>query len=259
MDRVFSDGAGVVAIREMNGEELGEFVSGRLRQLEADEAIAVLSNPFCTAQICNRIASVPRVSSSYDVKVRLVSCRSSPQHVSHRFVRHLYWSDLVRLSTDVKVSPSVRRVIDQQLLTRLPKLALGEKISMARACGRDVAKALMKDPDQKVFIAILDNPRIREEDLVTFVRSDAAHPEKLRLVADHRKWGSRYTIRVALAFNPRTPKACSASQIRYLTLTDRRELRKHRETSTYLRACIDRFENESTGGASITPKGAGLN
>ena len=138
MDRVWSDGAGAVAIREMNGDELAEFVGGRLHQLEEDEAVAVLSNRFCTAPICNRIASVPRLTSYYAVKLQLVTSRSSPQHVSHRFVRHLYWTDLVRLSTDVKISPSIRRVIDQQLLTGLPKLALGEKISMARQCGREV-------------------------------------------------------------------------------------------------------------------------
>jgi hypothetical protein len=245
MDRVWLDGAGAVAIREMNGEELAEFVGHRLHQLEEDEAIAVLANRFCTAPICSRIASVPRLTAYYDVKLRLVACRSSPQHVSHRFVRHLYWSDLVRLSTDVMISPAVRRVVDQQLLMGLPKLALGEKISMARMCGREVSKILMKDPDRKVFGALLDNPRMREEDLVGLIRSGGAHPEKLRLISDHRKWGTRYAIRLALIFNPSTPKACGASQIRYLTEADRRELRKHPQTSTYIRTCLDRFEKES--------------
>lgn len=244
MDRVFSDGAGAVAIREMNGEELAEFVGQRLHQLEGDEAVAILANRYCTAPICARIASVPRLTSHYDVKLRLVTCRASPQHVSHRFVRHLYWTDLVRLSTDVKTPPGVRQVVEQQLLAGLPRLALGEKISMARKCGREVSKVLMKDPDRKVFVALLDNPRIREEDLVSLIRSGGAHPEKLRLLSDHRKWGTRYPIRVALVFNPGTPKACSASQIRYLSARDRRELRKHPQTSTYLRTCLDRFESE---------------
>jgi len=243
VDRIWTDGAGAVAIREMNGEELAEFVGQRLHQLEEDEAIAVLANRFCTAPICNRIASVPRLTSHYEVKLRLVTCRSSPQQVSHRFVRHLYWSDLVRLSTDVRVSPAIRRVVDQQLLTGLPKLALGEKISMARMCGRELSRVLMKDPDNKVFVALLDNPRVREEDLVTYIRAGSPHAEKLRLLADHRKWGTRYTIRLALIFNPSTPKACSASQIRYLTPADRQQLRRHPQTSTYLKTCLDRFES----------------
>lgn len=247
MDRVFSDGAGAVAIREMNGEELAEFIGHRLHEMEEDEAVAVLSNRFCSAPICSRIASVARLTAYYDVKLRLVTCRSSPQHVSHRFVRHLYWPDLVRLSTDVKLSPAVRRLIDQQLLTGLPKLSLGEKVSMARLCGREVSRVLMKDPDRKVFIPLLDNPRIREEDLVQLIRSGAAHPEKLRLLSDHRKWGTRYPIRLALVQNPSTPKACSASQIRYLTPKDRRDIRTHPATSTYLKACIDRFDAEGDG------------
>jgi hypothetical protein len=244
MDRVWQDGAGVVAIREMNAEELAEFVGLRLHQLEEDEAIAVLANRFCTGPICNRIAAEPRLASFYQVKLQLVSCRSAPQQVSHRFVRHLYWSDLVRLSTDVKMSPAIRRVIDQQLLAGLQKLALGEKISMARRCGREVSKALMKDPDRKVFVALLDNPRVREEDLVTLVRSGSAHAEKLRILADHRRWGSRYLIRLALVYNPGTPKACSAAQLRHLTAADRKDLRMHPHTSTYLKACIDRFGDE---------------
>ena len=245
MDRVWSDGAGAVAIREMNGEELAEFVAHRLHQLDEDEAVAVLANRFCTPPICSRIASVPRLTSHYDVKLRLVTCRAAPQHVSHRFVRHLYWTDLVRLSTDVRTSPAVRRVVEQQLLTGIPKLALGEKISMARRCGREISKVLMKDPDRKVFVALLDNPRVREEDLVALVRSGNAHPEKLRILSDHRKWGLRYAIRRALVFNPSTPKGCSASQIRFLTASDRQELRRHPQTSTYLRTCLDRFESEN--------------
>ncbi len=248
MNREWSDGAGVVTIREMNGQELTEFVSARLSSMAEDETIAVLSNRFCTARICSRIANNARLSAYHEIKSRLVGCRAVPQHVAQRFVRHLYWSDLLRLSRDVFINPSVRRAIDQQLINGLTKLSLGEKVATAKICSREVSKLLMKDPDRGVFAALLENARAREEDLVAFIKGFKGPAESLTLVADHRKWGTRYAVRRALAFSPIAPKAVRASQVRFLTRVDRAELRSHPEASVYLRFCIDRFEEDVQSG-----------
>jgi hypothetical protein len=178
---------GLHSIRGMNREELGAFVAANLALLGEDEAIAVLSNRFCTPSLCVVIAGNSRLASYYDVKRRLVICRATPQHLALKFVRHLYWSDLLRHSVDVQVVPLIRNAIDAQLLNALPKLTLGERISTAKSCSRDVGKALAGDADLRVFSALLDNPRLREDDLVAFLQSDRATAEHVKQVARDRR------------------------------------------------------------------------
>ncbi|MGK2855606.1 MAG: hypothetical protein ACSLFQ_00225 [Thermoanaerobaculia bacterium] len=234
--------SGIFAIRAMSGEDLGAFVAANLVTLGEDEAIAVLSNAFCPASVCVAIAGNSRLASYYEVKQRLVTCRATPQHLALKFVRHLYWIDLVRHSTDVQVLPPIRRAIDSQLLSALAKRALGERISTAKCCSRDVGMALMVDPDVRVFTALLNNPRLREDDLVAFVQSDRASAEHLRLVAGHTKWGFRYAIRRAIAFSAAAPRAVAASQLRFLRRNDRDGLYRHPATSVYLRRCIEALD-----------------
>jgi hypothetical protein len=229
----------------MNREELGAFVAANLASLGEDEAVAVLLNRFCPPPVCTAIAANSRLASYYDVKLRLVTSRATPQHLALKFVRHLYWSDLVRFSTDVQVAPTIRIAIDAQLLNALPKLTLGEKISTAKSCSRDVGKALAGDPDLRVFSALLGNARLREDDLVAFLQSDRATADHLTMVAAHGKWGFRYSVRRAVASSAVAPRAVAASQLRYLRRDDRDDLLRNPATSVYIRRCIESLEGRS--------------
>lgn len=225
----------------MNREELSAHLAGNLAELGEDEAVAILANRFCPLAVCVAIASSSRLASYYDVKLKLVLCRATPQHLALKFARHLYWADLLRYATDVQIAPPIRAALDAQLLNALPKLTLGEKISTAKSCSRDVGKALAGDPDLRVFSGLLNNARLREDDLVGFLQSDRAGAEHLKLVAGHAKWGFRYAIRCALASSSLTPRALAASQLRFLRREDLDALFRHPATSVYIRRCIERL------------------
>ncbi|MFA6956636.1 MAG: hypothetical protein WC538_12265 [Thermoanaerobaculia bacterium] len=256
---------GLHSIRGMNREELNAFATANLASIGEDEAVAVLSNRFCTPPVCAAIAANSRLASYYDVKLRLVTCRATPQHLALKFVRHLYWSDLLRFSTDVQVAPTIRIAIDAQLLSALPRLTLGEKISTAKSCSRDVGKALAGDADLRVFAALLNNARLREDDLVAFLQSDRATAEHVTMVAAHGKWGFRYSVRRALASSPVAPRAIAASQLRYLRREDRDALSRNPATSVYIRRCIESLEGEgrrekvSAETDDSAPEGIGYN
>jgi hypothetical protein len=115
---------------------------------------------------------------------------------------------------------------------------------MAKTSSRDVVKILMNDPDSRVFAGLLNNSRLREEDLVLLIRSGCSPVGHLRLIADHFKWGSRYAVRRALVFNQETPRAIAATQLRFLTRDDRAALLENPATSVYLRRCLESLEGE---------------
>lgn len=239
----------------MNREALAAFIEESLATLGEDEAIAVLANRFCPPPVCTAIASSSRLAAYYDVKLKLVTCRATPQHLALKFVRHLYWADLLRFSTDVQVSPPVRTAIDAQLLAALPKLTIGEKISTAKSCSREVSRQLVNDPDLRVFAALLNNPWLREDDLVAFLQSDRAGVEAIKLVSSHSKWGVRHAVRRALASNPRTPRAIAASQLRHLRREERDELYRNPATTVYIRRCIESLDGGASNAAGTDEEG----
>jgi hypothetical protein len=234
--------AAIDAIRRFSSAELAAFAAANISSLLEDEALAVLDNRHCTAAVCGALARNQRVTAFYGVRFRLVQHRATPLTHAVKLMHYLHWPDLLRLSVDVTVPAQVRRAIDSQLLARLSKLSLGEKIAAAKRCSAAIIKVLLFDSDPNVFASLLINQLVREEDLLLFAGSDAALAEKLRLLAADQKWSSRYAIRRALAVNPATPRSVAASQLRFLSRRDLRIIHDDPATSTYLRRCIERNE-----------------
>ena len=230
-------------LRSLSREALSEFLAENLQHLTEDEALAILENPYCTSRIIQSIAQNHRLTSFYSVRLRLVAHRPTPQAHAVKFVHYLDWPDLVRLSVEVQVPATVRRAIDTQLLIRVEKLTLGERIASARRCSTALIKVFLFDHDPKVFAALLVNQRLREDDLILLANSDNTPPEKLAMLAADPKWSYRYAIRKALVLNGNTPRATAASQLRYLTWRDLRHIHSNPSTSVYLRRCIERMDD----------------
>lgn len=232
----------IEAIRRFSATELSAFVTDNVSSLLEDEALTVLDNAHCTAAVCGVLARNQRLTAFYSVRLRLVQHRATPLTHAVKLVHYLHWPDLLRVSVDVTVPPQVRRAIDTQLLARLSKLSLGEKIAAAKRCSAALINVLLFDPDPNVFAALLINQLVREEDLLLLAGSDSASAEKLRLLAADQKWSSRYAIRRALVVNPSTPRSVAASQLRFLSRRDLRSIHDDPATTIYLRRCIERSE-----------------
>jgi hypothetical protein len=124
---------------------------------------------------------------------------------------------------------------------RVVKLALGEKIVIAKLCSREVAAVLLRDPDPKVFAAVLSNPRLSEDEVVAKIATGACTPDQLRVIADDKKWSFRRAVRKALVLNPDSPRAVAATQLRHLSRRDLFELNRDPALSLFLKRCIQRL------------------
>jgi hypothetical protein len=227
-------------LRELNAEELERFVEESGGSLMEEEALLILENRYLTPKIVQRIAQDLRLTSYYAVRAALVRNRITPQAHALKFVHHLYWADLLKFSVQTTIPAVVRRAIDQQMLARLPKITLGEKITAARLCSRDLVRALMLDPSPRVFEALLVNPRLVEPDLLNHIGSGRATPQQLALVSSNPKWGFRISVRRALVLNAETPRGVAASQLPHLPKGDLLTLLKHPGISPYVKKCIQK-------------------
>jgi hypothetical protein len=226
-------------------EGLADLLDRGVAALTEDDALSIIDHPFVTSANIQKIAQDPRLSSFYSVRLGLVAHRKTPQMYAAKLVHYLHWPDLVRLSVEVTVPAPVRRAIDTQLLARVTQLTLGQRITTARRCSSALIKHFLYDPDPKVFVALLVNQRLREDDLLALIASGRATREQLSLLANDIKWSFRYALRRALVLSPTTPRAIAAAQLRHLTVADLRNIYHRAETSVYLRRCIERLRAET--------------
>jgi hypothetical protein len=229
-------------IKHLRREELDLFVNENAALLLEDEALAVLENPHATPQILGKIAQTPRVTGYHSVRVRLVAHRQTPQAHAVKLIHYLYWIDLLNLSINVQVPAPVRRAVDNQLLARVEKLSLGERVSSARRCSAALVKVFLYDPHPKVFEALIANKRLREDDLLALIASRRATREQLLMIAEDMRWSYRYAIRKALVLNPDTPRAAAASQLPHLSRRDLRSIHSNPATTVYVKRCIERLQ-----------------
>jgi hypothetical protein len=192
-------------LREAGEEELLALLRGHAPELAPRDVRHALSNPYCTAEAIERVAAEQRLLSFYEVRRDLALHPRTPETLAARFVPTLYWRDLMALTLDNRLRPTLRRAAETHLAAHLPGMAVGEKISLARRASPGVLSRLRHDPSPQVVAALLDNPRLTEGVLAPVLHAAKTPPAILELIAGDRRWGVRYPLRLALVRNPSTP------------------------------------------------------
>jgi len=207
-------------LRDAGGDELRVLVRSLVENLDARAAQLVLRNPHAGEEVIRILAEQQRLLVFYDFKRELAMHPSTPQALALTLVSGLFWRDLVAVGLNVRVRPVVRRSAERRLIERLPGLAVGEKVSVARTASPHVLQVLRHDPTPRVIAALLDNPRLVEGDLLPLASADTTHTPVLAVILGHPKWGYRYPVRVAVVRNPRAPLALAMQHLPMLKKPD---------------------------------------
>ena len=190
------------------------------------ECLKLLRRPDLPSDEIERILRDRDARRYHAVRLALAAHRNTPRAEALSLVETLFWRALARLSADTRVHPEVRRASDNQLLRRLPELALAERIDLARSAGRGTLAALRLDPDPRVVAGFLDNRFTTEPDVVQVAVAKRSGPETLGAVAEHPRWAPRRAVREALLRNPSLPLAAvepllaQAAERELITLRD---------------------------------------
>lgn len=211
-------------LRQADGDELAELVRTHAGELDPPAALMALANPFAGREVVERLAAIPGVVASHQVRRALAFHPAISETLALRFLAGLYWRDLMALGADPRVRPTLRRAADRHLVRRLPGMATGEKIAIARRAGPGLLAHIRHDPSPRVIAGVLENPRLTEGTLTPMVQREDARPEILRVIADDRRWGVRYPIRVGLCRNPRTPVDTALRLLPMLKKVDQRQV-----------------------------------
>lgn len=224
-----------VRLREADADELTRLLHEHLKELDVPQVRQVLRNPFLNQHAIELLLDERRLLAFAEIKRSLVCHPRTPEIRARRLVPTLFWRDLLQISGDGRVPPKIRRSADLQLRDRLSGLSVGERMAIARRASPVLIQQLRTDHDPRVIDALLENPRLTEGSLMPLLGSDRAKPEILTLVARHRKWGLRYTVRSALCRNSRTPPEIILGLLSQLKKSDLRAVYRDRRQAMAVR------------------------
>ena len=216
----------------------GEELAALLHHADTDVLLALLDNPsleeaqLCMllerknlpAEILEEVARRKPLLKNYRVKKALAFHPRTPRLVTLRLLRDLYLMDLVQLTLLAGIPTELKRNAEDQLVSRLPQLPLGQKITLARRGPARLAGALLAEGHEQIVSIVLDNAYLTESQVLRVLSREKLPPVVVRNISLHRKWSISYNVRLALVRHPLSPLATVLAYLPELTVSDLREL-----------------------------------
>jgi hypothetical protein len=224
-----ADGRRSAAVDKLHAELLraGENRS-RARELLAtapdEQTLLALLCRALPVAFLEEIASTPPWSERPFVLARVVLNPKTPRALGLRLVGGLHWRELAQVAGAMRVSGAVRQRAEALLRDQLGELRFGDKITLARMATPALLGAFLADAESRVILAALENPHLREEDLVTALRREDVPIRLCEGVSSSPRWSASYAVRIALVLQPRTPLAIALQQISTLVPRDLRRV-----------------------------------
>jgi regulator of extracellular matrix RemA (YlzA/DUF370 family) len=158
------------------------------------------------------------------------------------------------------VSANVQRVIENERLERgdvsAERVSLIRKImfmntkdrmKLAMKGDREARSILVRDSNKVVCSAVVNNPRITEQEVENIAAMRTVSDEVLRLIAFNRSWARSYPIIHNLARNPRTPIPTVMNILIRIKTKDLQNLTQNRNVSEAVRRQAQRLQQARSG------------
>lgn len=218
------------------------------RELDEFEALQILRSPFCTAQIAEIIASNRRLLDPNGVREMLAGFPGLNFSRALDLLATLPWVSLLTISQAPRTPPVVRRHAERKLVSQLLTMALGEKIALARRAHRALFPPLTASGDEQILGALLDNPRLVENDILVILNTVEVPVVFLAEIARHRRWGSYRGARRAIVELDSTPLPLALSLLVQMSASDLRHVVRGKNVPKQVRdAALSLIERHANG------------
>jgi hypothetical protein len=192
--------------------------------LEETHVTILLDRLDLPATVLAGIAKAGKWAASEAVRLRLARHPRTPKRIALAAVRQLYLFDLVRLSLLPAAPADIRRIAEEIILTKIPHIPIGEKLTLARRGPSRVAGALLAEGHPEAIKRALSNAFLTESQVLKVLAKPNVPQRAVMAIAQHAKWSCQYNVRVALVRNPHTPAPIVAAFLPNLTLRDLKEI-----------------------------------
>jgi hypothetical protein len=121
------------------------------------------------------------------------------------------------------------------MVQRILLMKMKDRVKLAQKGDREARNILIRDPNRVVSQAVINNPRITDQEVEKIAAMRTVPGDILRQIASGRKWARNYSIVHNLARNPRTPIANAMNILSRMQLKDLKALNKNRNVSDAVR------------------------
>lgn len=112
------------------------------------------------------------------------------------------------------------------LSERLKAMNVTQKMQLGLSGGREERMALFRDVNKTLHVYVLRNPRIALDEVQQAAKQPNLSPDALKMIAEHREWGSNATVCTALVRNPKTPLPVALRLLEKIPMSELRAIAK---------------------------------
>lgn len=133
------------------------------------------------------------------------------------------------------------------LIRRIMLMNVKDRVKLAMKGDREVRAILIRDSNRVVSVAVINNPRITEQEIELIAAMRTVSDEALRLIAMNRTWARNYKVIHNLACNPRTPLPTAMSILPRLFAKDLKAISINRNVAEGVRRQALRLSQTRAG------------
>jgi hypothetical protein len=132
----------------------------------------------------------------------------------------------------------------QTLLQRLATMTVAQRVQFAIKGGSEARRTLIRDSNKVVQRAVLQSPRLTEQEVEAFASMTSLTDEILRLIAKNRNFRKNYVVVRNLMNNPKTPLDVSLHMLPILNALDLKRLCTNKNIPETLRTTANKLQRQ---------------
>jgi hypothetical protein len=130
----------------------------------------------------------------------------------------------------------------QTLLQRLAIMTVSQRVQFAIKGGSEARRTLIRDSNKVVQRAVLQSPRLTDQEVEAFASMSSLTDEILRIIAKNRNFRKNYVVVRNLMNNPKTPLDVSLHMLPMLNALDLKRLCTNKNIPETLRSTANKLQ-----------------
>jgi len=130
----------------------------------------------------------------------------------------------------------------QTLLQRVAKMTVAQRVQFAIKGSSEARRTLIRDSNKVVQRAVLQSPRLTDQEVEAFASMSTLTDEILRLIANNRNFRKNYVVVRNLLNNPKTPLDVSLHMLPMVNAMDLKKLTTNKNIPETLRSTATKLQ-----------------
>lgn len=207
--------------------------------------LAPAARHFSTSNVQTLMDDLDRVSASPALTVALAHTTSvtvDQKQLLHELLSDAHIDEATLAEAVAEAEPDAAR--RQTLLQRLAKMTVAQRVQYAIKGGSEARRTLIRDSNKVVQRAVLQSPRLTDQEVEGFASMTALTDEILRMIANNRNFRKNYSVVRNLINNPKTPLDVSLHMLPMINAIDLKRLTTNKNVPETLRTTAVKLQRQ---------------